>query len=102
MFFNCLTAQVPLGTLRTRRVSFVAIAFTAVAASVAIFVSSATADGVVATFQPQPVSSTLTDVIWSQNQLRQGPGAVGTNFSFGAGDGEPSPCLAADAAGAFH
>jgi hypothetical protein len=87
VLFKYLVAHVPTRNLRARRKSVVALWCIALVTSTLVFVSSAPAE-LIATFQPQPISSTLTDVIWNQGQLYQGPGAIGTNYNYGAGDGQ--------------
>ena len=57
------------------------------------FTSFASAN-VIATFEPQPASPGVAELIWNQNQLYEGPGTKGTGWgsgpggSYGAGDGQ--------------
>jgi hypothetical protein len=69
----------PLRSLRGRRAFFFGISCVLLAASALFFASSAAAS-TLADFSAVPASPGLSELIWNQNQLYQGPGAVGTNY----------------------
>jgi hypothetical protein len=79
--------RTPERSVRRRESIPVTSAFCVFAAVFCGFLSSARA-GTLVDFTPQPASPGVAEVIWNQDQLYQGPGAIGTNFRLpGIGDG---------------
>ena len=75
MLLKYLVTQGQRRGLAARRVSTVALSCTVIAASILFFASSAPAE-LIASFQPQPIGSSIPDVDWTfGQQLISGPGA---------------------------